>query len=219
MSGEYLARLRHSKHDGANGGRPKKLLSHILKIVSLLDTGSSEEVDAAYRSFAKEVELFKFSMGKIQIIGDTSLREVEAYLELQEELKKEMLRTEEDIVKLKERVAHERVVRKNKEEYAALAKQVETLAPRKQTEKDRTVLVEQTSLLEEQTAKQTGTMELRKKQFQLLLHVVEELKKNCNQDEEPESAAPTLDSVTITSGAATVSPAVNPDVEMGEADP
>eukprot|EP00286_Rhodomonas_abbreviata_P005539 CAMPEP_0181339126 /NCGR_PEP_ID=MMETSP1101-20121128/29052_1 /TAXON_ID=46948 /ORGANISM="Rhodomonas abbreviata, Strain Caron Lab Isolate" /LENGTH=165 /DNA_ID=CAMNT_0023449999 /DNA_START=199 /DNA_END=696 /DNA_ORIENTATION=- len=150
---------------------------------------------------------------------DTSLREVEAYLELQEELKKEMLRTEEDIVKLKERVAHERVVRKNKEEYAALAKQVETLAPRKQTEKDRTVLVEQTSLLEEQTAKQTGTMELRKKQFQLLLHVVEELKKNCNQDEEPESAAPTLDSVTITSGAATVSPAVNPDVEMGEADP
>ncbi len=55
----------------------------------------------------------------------------QAYKELQEELKVEMVKTEQEIEKLKDRVAHERVVRKNKEEYAALAKQVEVLAPRR----------------------------------------------------------------------------------------
>ena len=150
----FLARMRHSKYDGANGLRPKKLLSHILKIVSLLDSGSVDEVESSFQNFMKDAELYKFSMGKIQVVADTSEREVQAYKELQEELKLEMARTEEEIEKLKDRVAHERVVRKNKEEYAVLAKQVETLAPRKQTEKDKAVLQEQINRLEEQTQTQ-----------------------------------------------------------------
>ncbi len=48
-----------------------------------------------------------------------------------------MERTAADIAVLKEQVAHERVIRANKEEYAILAKQAEKLPPRSKTEKDK----------------------------------------------------------------------------------
>mmetsp|Transcript_44055 Transcript_44055/g.104331 ORF Transcript_44055/g.104331 Transcript_44055/m.104331 type:complete len:217 (-) Transcript_44055:25-675(-) len=213
----YQARMRHSKYDGANGLRPKKMLSHILKIVSLLENGSTSEVEAAYQLFLKDAELYKFSMGKIQVVADTSEREVDAYKEVQDKLKEQMVQTEGEIEKLKDRVAHERVVRKNKEEYATLAKQVETLAPRKQTEKDRAVLQEQINRLEEQTQTQHQTLEMRKKQFMLLLHLVEDLKKGISEEEELESMqpAPSIDPAALEA----VSPAADPDVEMGEAGP
>eukprot|EP00961_Rhodomonas_salina_P184211 2487312-Rhodomonas_salina.2 len=95
---------------------------------------------------------------QIQVVADTSEREVDAYKEVQDKLKEQMVQTEGEIEKLKDRVAHERVVRKNKEEYATLAKQVETLAPRKQTEKDRAVLQEQINRLEEQTQTQYSSL-------------------------------------------------------------
>jgi hypothetical protein len=125
MGDEYLqSRLRHCKYDGANGARPKKLLMHMLKMAGSLEKGTVEECEAAYNMFVKDLALYEFSMGKIQVIADTNMREMDAYKELQDKLAGDMKRLSGEIETLKERVAHERVVRKNKEEYAALAKQV-----------------------------------------------------------------------------------------------
>jgi hypothetical protein len=125
MGDEYLqSRLRHCKYDGANGARPKKLLMHMLKMAGSLEKGTVEECEAAYNLFVKDLALYEFSMGKIQVIADTNMREMDAYKQLQEKLAGDMKRLSGEIETLKERVAHERVVRKNKEEYAALAKQV-----------------------------------------------------------------------------------------------
>lgn len=124
MSDGFLqVRLRQNKFDGANGQRPKKLLSNLLKMGETLEGGTVEECEAAHNAFMKDLALYEFSMGKIQVVADTNLREVQAYQELQKMLKGDMERLTGEIDSLKVRVAEERVVRKNKEEYAALAKQ------------------------------------------------------------------------------------------------
>jgi hypothetical protein len=124
MSDDFLqVRLRQNKFDGANGQRPKKLLSNLLKMGEALEGGTVEECEAAHSAFMKDLAVYEFSMGKIQVVADTNLREVQAYQELQKMLKGDMERLTGEIESLKVRVAEERVVRKNKEEYAALAKQ------------------------------------------------------------------------------------------------
>ena len=71
------------------------------------------------------------------MVVDTSERECQAHKELQAEVRADIERTAADIAVLKEQVAHERVLRANKEEYAILAKQAEKLPPRSKTEKDK----------------------------------------------------------------------------------
>ena len=184
------ARMRHSRFDGANGMRPRKLLSQLLKIISLLEDGSMEDIDAAHSQFLKELSLYEFSMKKIQVVSDTSVREVEAYKELREELRDSMRKTEKEIGELKDRVAHERVVRQNKEEYAVLAKQVMQYDSRTKTQSDSAVIQENLQQLEEQTQKQMAKMEYRKKQMLLLLHLVEDLKSNMDDGgDDPDQAA------------------------------
>lgn len=184
------ARMRHSRFDGANGMRPRKLLSQLLKMISLLEDGSMEDIDAAHSQFLKELSLYEFSMKKIQVVSDTSVREVEAYKELREELRDSMRKTEKEIGELKDRVAHERVVRQNKEEYAVLAKQVMQYDSRTKTQSDSAVIQENLQQLEEQTQKQMAKMEYRKKQMLLLLHLVEDLKSNMDDGgDDPDQAA------------------------------
>jgi hypothetical protein len=157
---QLQTRLRHSKFDGAAGGRPKKLLSHVLKLASLMENPDSlAEFEATYTQFLKDMTLFEFNMGRcvlsdapkpgisdfdgarclhrIQVVVDTSHRECQAHKELQAALHKDMERTAAEIELLKDRVAQERVIRANKEECAILAKQAEKLPPRSKTEKDK----------------------------------------------------------------------------------
>jgi hypothetical protein len=82
-------------------------------------------------------ELISLCFIRIQVVVDTSIRECQAHKELQGEVAADMERTAADIAVLKEQVAHERVIRANKEEYAILAKQAEKLPPRSKTEKDK----------------------------------------------------------------------------------
>jgi len=62
---QLQVRLRHSKFDGAAGGRPKKLLSHVLKLASLMDgTDNLPEFEATYTQFLKDLTLYEFNMGR-----------------------------------------------------------------------------------------------------------------------------------------------------------
>ena len=143
-----------------------------------------EEIDAAYHQMQHDLQVYEFNMKKIQVVVDTSVREVDAYKALREDLRDSMKKTELEISELKERVAHERVVRQNKEEYALLAKQVETYDSRSKTQSDNDAIQEDLKQLEEQTQKQVAKMEHRKKQMLLLLHLVEDLRKNMDDNGE-----------------------------------
>jgi hypothetical protein len=62
---QLQARLRHSKFDGAAGGRPKKLLSHVLKMASMMEgTDNLSEFEATYTQFLKDLTLYEFNMGR-----------------------------------------------------------------------------------------------------------------------------------------------------------
>ena len=74
------------------------------------------------------------------MVVDTSIRECHAHKELQAEINADIERTAAEIAVLKDRVAHERVLRANKEEYAILAKQAEKLPPRSKTDKDKVTI-------------------------------------------------------------------------------
>ena len=78
-----------------------------------------------------------FLFYRIQVVVDTSIRECQSHKELQTDVQRDIERTGAEIAVLKERVAHERVIRANKEEYAILAKQAEKLPPRSKTDKNK----------------------------------------------------------------------------------
>jgi hypothetical protein len=64
------------------------------------------------------------------------VREVDACKKLRDDLHSSMQKTEKDIGELKDRVAHERVVRQHKEEYALLAQKVTQYDSRSKTQSD-----------------------------------------------------------------------------------
>ena len=62
---ELQAKLRHSKFDGAAGGRPKKLLSHVIKLASLMEAQDNlPEFEATYTQFLKDLTLYEYNMGR-----------------------------------------------------------------------------------------------------------------------------------------------------------
>ena len=65
---QLQARLRHSKFDGAAGGRPKKLLSHVLKMASMMEGSDNiAEFEATYTQFLKDLTLYEFNMGRFSL--------------------------------------------------------------------------------------------------------------------------------------------------------
>ena len=68
---QLQARLRHSKFDGAAGARPKKLLSHVLKLASLMEKSEcADEFEATYNKFLSDMTLYEFNMGRIQVCAE-----------------------------------------------------------------------------------------------------------------------------------------------------
>ncbi|KAE8784613.1 THO complex subunit 7B [Hordeum vulgare] len=106
-----------------------------------------------------------------QAVVDANLREKESFNELQVEIQRQILQAQTDIEDLKKQLEQSKIERQHKEECEAIRKLISSQPPRSETEKLIANLEKEISNLEAQSAACTRTLELRKKQFALLLHV------------------------------------------------
>ena len=102
--------------------------------------------------------------------------ELAHYAELEASIEGAITKTQEDIVHLKETLLNERLRRQHKEEYETVSRIINKHRPRKDLEADIAKLRGKMEELEGDHREVSNQIDMRRKQFHLLMHSIQELK-------------------------------------------
>lgn len=131
-----------------------------------------EECEKLSRAFLQELSTFEIPLLKSNAVVNANIREKENFNELKDEINRQILQAQTDIEDLKEQLKDSKIERKHKEECEAIRKLIATQPPRSETQKLIEELENDIATLESENTASSRMLELRKKQFALLLHVV-----------------------------------------------
>jgi THO complex subunit 7 len=148
----------------------KKFMSFATEVEK--DADNTSDCEKLYKAFLQEINTFELPLLKSKAVVDANLREKESFNELQVEIQRQILQAQTDIEDLKKQLEQSKIERQHKEECEAIRKLISMQPPRSETEKLIADLEKEIANLEAESAACTRTLELRKKQFALLLHVV-----------------------------------------------
>lgn len=159
----------------------KKFTSFALEIEKDGDNyGDSEKLAKA---FLQELSTFEIPLLKSKAVVDANVREKENFNELKDDINKQILQAQADIEDLKKQLEQSKIERQHKEECEAIRKLIATQPPRSETQKIITELEKEIAALDAENTAGSRLLELRKKQFALLLHVVDELQNTIEEEQ------------------------------------
>ena len=124
------------------------------------------------KAFLQELNTFEIPLLKSKAVIDANVREKENFNELKDDINKQILQAQDDIEDLKKQLGASKIERQHKEECEAIRRLIALQPPRSETQKVISELEREIELLEAENTAGSRTLELRKKQFALLLHVV-----------------------------------------------
>lgn len=152
----------------------KKLQKKFTSFVSEVDKDENNynDCDKLARAFLQELTTFEIPLLKSKAIVDANVREKENFNELKDEMNRQILQAQGDIEDLKKQLEESKVERRHKEECEAIRKLIALQPPRSETHKVITELEKEITALDAENTAASRLLELRKKQFALLLHVV-----------------------------------------------
>ncbi|KAK4757203.1 hypothetical protein SAY87_007330 [Trapa incisa] len=159
----------------------KKFTSFVLEVEK--DADNLAECEKLSRAFLQELSTFEIPLLKSRAVVNANIREKENFNELEEDIKRQILQAQADIEDLKKQLEESKIERKHKEECEAIRKLIAMQPPRSETQKLITELEREIASLEAENVASTRMLELRKKQFALLLHVVDELQNTIEGDQ------------------------------------
>ncbi|GAA0149996.1 hypothetical protein LIER_09031 [Lithospermum erythrorhizon] len=136
------------------------------------DSDNVSDCERLAKTFLQELNTFEIPLLKSRAVIDANVREKENFEELKDEINRQILQAEIDIEDLKKQLEESKIERQHKEECEAIRRLIATQPPRVQTQKAINDLEKEIALLEAENTASSRTLELRKKQFTLLLHVV-----------------------------------------------
>ncbi|KAL3653286.1 THO complex subunit 7A [Castilleja foliolosa] len=135
------------------------------------------------KAFLQELNTFEIPLLKSKLVMDAHVREKENFNELKDEINRQILQAQGDIEDLKKQLEESKIERQYKEECEAIRKLVAMQTPRSETQKIITELEKEIGMLEAENTAGSRTLDLRKKQFTLLLHVVDELQNTIEEEQ------------------------------------
>ncbi|GAB2227525.1 hypothetical protein Droror1_Dr00009347 [Drosera rotundifolia] len=159
----------------------KKFTALVLEIEK--DADNYSDCERLAKAFLQEVNTFEIPLLKSRAVIDANVREKENFNELQNEINRKIAQVQVEIEDLKKLLEQSKIERQNKEECEAIRKLVATQPPRSETQKAITELEKEIAALEAENTSGSRLLELRKKQFALLLHVVDELQATIDEDQ------------------------------------
>ncbi|WOK94012.1 THO complex subunit 7A [Canna indica] len=162
----------------------KKFISFALEIEK--DADNLNDCERLYKALLQEMATFEVPLLKSKAVVDQNLREKVGFNELQTEIQRQIVQAQADIEDLKKQLEQSKIERQHKEECEAIRKLIASQPPRSETQKIISDLEKEIASLEAENATCVRTLDLRKKQFSLLLHVVDELQ-NTIEDEQKSS--------------------------------
>jgi len=183
----------------------KKLIKKFTALAGEIEKEDSKysECEKLYRSFLQELATFELPLLKTKAVIDANRREQENFKELHVELNQQIAQAQQDIEDLKVQLELAKIERQHKEECEVIRKLISTQSPRAVTQKQLNDLEKELVQLEAENYAASRTIELRKKQFGLLLHVVDDLQTTLDDEQKNplDYDAPELPAVESASGA------------------
>ncbi|XP_010549845.1 PREDICTED: THO complex subunit 7A [Tarenaya hassleriana] len=159
----------------------KKFTSLVLEIEK--DEDNYNECGKLAKAFLQELSTFEIPLLKSQAIVAANLREKENFNELKDEMNRQIMQAQADIEDLKKQLEESKIERRHKEECEVIRKLISAQPPRSESEKIIHELEKEIAELEAENTASWRLLELRKKQFTLLLHVVEELQNTIEEEQ------------------------------------
>uniref|UniRef100_A0A7S0L844 THO complex subunit 7 homolog n=1 Tax=Coccolithus braarudii TaxID=221442 RepID=A0A7S0L844_9EUKA len=163
----------------------KSLSKRFLIFSAAIEKDSVSRCEQLHAEMLKELAAYEFGMTKARSLIDTNTQQVKEYDRMNYDIEEEMKTTRADIEHLTSQLQHERVLRSQREQYAALAKRINAYPPREQTQSDLLALQAEVSALEAEDADVLATLERRAKLFAGLMHNLHELEAHLAEDGGP----------------------------------
>lgn len=159
----------------------KKFTAFALEVEK--DSDNVADCERLAKTFLQELNTFEIPLLKSRAVIDANVREKENFEDLKDEINRQILQAQIDIEDLKKQLEESKIERQHKEECEAIRKLIAMQPPRAQTQKVINDLEKEIALLESENTASSRTLELRKKQFTLLLHVVDELQNTIEEEQ------------------------------------
>ncbi|XP_061788316.1 THO complex subunit 7 homolog [Nerophis lumbriciformis] len=146
-------------------------------------TATAEESFTQYQRMLGTLTQCEFSMRKTLMVYDMNLIEMENYETIYSNIEENITSAHEKIAECKKEIQRAKRVRKNRQEYDALAKVIEHHPDRHETLKQLEALDKELQQLSNTKENVDAKLELRKKQFHVLLSTIQELQQTLETDE------------------------------------
>lgn len=149
--------------------------------------GTPEEGLTQYQRMLGTLAQCEFSMGKTLMVYDMNLREMENYEKIYSNIEQNITSAHEQIAECKKEILRAKRIRKNRQEYDALAKVIQQHPDRHETLKQLEALDKELQHLSQIKENVDAKLELRKKQFHVLLSTIQELTQTLDNDEKSDN--------------------------------
>uniref|UniRef100_A0A452U5Z1 Uncharacterized protein n=1 Tax=Ursus maritimus TaxID=29073 RepID=A0A452U5Z1_URSMA len=162
------------------------------------NSGSQEEGYSQYQRMLSTLSQCEFSMGKTLLVYDMNLREMENYEKIYKEIECSIAGAHEKIAECKKQILQAKRIRKNRQEYDALAKVIQHHPDRHETLKELESLGKELEHLSHIKESVEDKLELRRKQFHVLLSTIHKLQQTLENDEKLSEVEETQESTMET---------------------
>jgi len=171
--------------DGDGGGDERRL--NALMKLYIKWCNSSETDNSTHQRMLSFLAQSEFAMTKASLVYEMNTRQMLKYQQLQEEIDQNVALAHSEIEKCKKDLAEARLIRKNRQEYDALASIVLQQPDRRQTESQITDLDKEIKEMKETEQQLIERLNLRKKQFHALMTSIHQLKSVLDEEKQQES--------------------------------
>ncbi|XP_054977983.1 THO complex subunit 7 homolog [Sorex araneus] len=165
--------------DGDCAGDDRRINLLVKSFIKWCNSGSQEEGYSQYQRMLSTLSQCEFSMGKTLLVYDMNLREMENYEKIYKEIECSIAGAHE---KIAEQILQAKRIRKDRQEYDALAKVIQHHPDRHETLKELEVLGKELEHLSHIKESVEDKLELRRKQFHVLLSTIHELQQTLEND-------------------------------------
>ncbi|XP_040215109.1 THO complex subunit 7 homolog [Rana temporaria] len=169
--------------DGDGAGDDRRINLLVKSFIKWCNSGSQEDGYTQYQRMLSSLSQCSFSMGKTLLVHDMNLREMENYETIYSDIESSIAAAHEKIAECKKQILQAKRIRKNRQEYDALAKVIQNHPDRHETLKQLEALDKELKQLSHTKENVEDKLELRRKQFHVLLSTIHELQQTLENDE------------------------------------
>ncbi|XP_078065640.1 THO complex subunit 7 homolog isoform X1 [Mustelus asterias] len=169
--------------DGDGAGDDRRINLLLKSFIKWCNSGSQEEGYSQHQRMLGTLGQCEFSMGKTLLVYDMNLREMLNYEKISKDIESNIAAAHDKISECKKQILQAKRIRKNRQEYDALAKVIQQHPDRHETLQQLEALGKELEHLSHIKENVEDKLELRRKQFHVLLSTIHELQQTLESDE------------------------------------